>query len=176
MMTNVEFETYLQELGLTQTEAARLLSVNGRTVRRWVDGTVEIPGSVEQAVRAWIRLEELGLAWRPDSEMIGAEATETLAQQIAAYRKHALDLDSLLRRVKARGGPAAPWVIDLAKRRATLGPIEVTFYPLTNGGFSPCAYARRDRPPDQQRDWPLIEDAIACIANAIRAAGKNWAY
>jgi hypothetical protein len=106
--------------------------------------------------------------------MIGEEDSVGIAAQIASYRKHALDLDALLRRVKQRGGPAAPWKVELRKRLASLGPIDVSFYALTNGGFSPAYYTRKDCPPDQTRDRLLLEDAFACIAEEIKKAGKGW--
>ncbi len=75
----------------------------------------------------------------------------------------------MLEKVKKRGGPAAPWVVDWHKGKATLGALEVTFYKLTSGGFSPQSYIRRDEiEPNVQRDGHLIEDALACIAKAVR--------
>lgn len=85
------------------------------------------------------------------------------------------DLDAVIQKVKARGGPAAPWHVDLKKRRATLGPIELSFYPLVGGGFSPQFYRRSDQDHDIMRDRPLLEDAFVCIANAISKAGLDWA-
>ena len=173
-MNAKEFRAALKALGINQTEASTLLDVSDRSVRRWAEGPEEIPGPVEQTLRAWVRLEVVGLAWRPDREMIGNDISAELRKQIASYRRLALDLDALLRKVKSRGGPAAPWDVDLQRRIATLGPIEVSFYPLTNGGFSPAHYTRKDCSPDQARDQSLLEDAYACIAESIKHAGKGW--
>lgn len=157
----------LNALGLSQVAAARLLSVDPRTVRRWLENPAEISGPAEQALRAWQRLHEYGLPWSPD----GVDLIESNPDRIASYRSHTIDLDALLQRVSKRGGTAAPWVVDLDKGKATLGALEVTFYKLPSGGFSPQSYKRRDHiQPDVQRDWHLIEDAYACIAKAI--AGK----
>lgn len=174
-MTSTEIRACLDRLGLSQADAAKLLSVSPRTVRRWSEEPAEIPGPAEQALRAWMRLDRLGLPWRPDCVAIGENDPEKIAEQIARYRQHAINLDALLLKVEARGGPAAPWHVDLTKRQATLGPIWVSFYPLVNGAFSPAFYRRGDVHPDLARDWTLLEDAFACIANAIKKAGPDWA-
>ena len=106
---------------------------------------------------------------------IGESDLEKFAEQIALYRQHAINLASLIQKVQTRGGPAAPWRVDLKKRQATLGPVRVSFYPLGNGGFSPASYSRSDNFPDLERDWTLLEDAFACISNAIAKAGPDWA-
>src|SRR5580658_3533664 len=100
MMTAIELEQTLLRLGLSQTEAAQLLSVAPRTVRRWLEGE-EIPGPAEQTFRAWLRLHEKKLAWRPDSVSIATDNQD----QIARHRKHAVELSKMLARVEARGGP-----------------------------------------------------------------------
>jgi len=64
-MTKEQFEQYLLRLDLSPAEAAQLLSVSPRTVRRWLEGE-EMPGPAEQAIRAWVRLHERHLPWRPD--------------------------------------------------------------------------------------------------------------
>ena len=172
-MTNEELRASLQSLSLTQAEAARLLAVAERTVRRWAEGTQDIPGPAEKIVRAWTDLQLRGLAWRPDGRALdGADA-----QALAPYWAHAIELDDLLDRVDARGGPAAPWEVDLERSRATLGFLQVTFYKLTNGGFAPQSYRRADDvPPDARRDWQLLEDAYYCIATALADPGGSRVY
>ncbi len=158
-MTAQEFRECLTQLGITQTEAAELLSVSPRTARRWAEASVDgIPGPAEHALRAWLGRQRRGLPWRPGDDD---------ADQIARYREHAIDLYELLLRVERRGGPTGSWTIDLEKGLATLGPMQVAFYKLANGGFSPASYRRSDMLPDVTRDWPLIEDAFACIAKAF---------
>jgi hypothetical protein len=162
MMTSQELRTCLADLGLDDLEAAELLGVSDRTVRRWVDGE-EVPGPVEQALRAWRRLHQRGLAWRPDSVSI----LDDDQQQIAAHRQHAIALDEILSRVQARGGPRLPWIVDREGCRATCGKMEVSFYKLANGGFSPAQYKRKDTYPDVQRDGEFIDDAFFYIAKAM---------
>jgi hypothetical protein len=163
-MSKFDLSNALNSLGLSQVELARFLSVDPRTVRRWVESPSEIPGPAEQALRAWQRLQSYGLPWSP----CGVDLVECDPEQIARHRLHTLELDALLEKVTKRGGPAAPWVVDLDKGKAVMGSLEVTFYMLASGGFSPQSYKRRDEiEQDVQRDWPLIEDAFACIAKAI---------
>ena len=166
-MTESEFKKCLQLLDLSVSAAAKLLSVSERTVRRWADQPEDIPGPAEQALRAWSRLQRTGLSWRPDAIAIGESDVE-IAEKVAAHRHHAIELDALLKRVASRGGPVAPWVVDLERSRADLESISIGFYRLRNGGFSPSVYRRTDSAgTDIQRDWPLIEDGFACIAKAI---------
>jgi hypothetical protein len=135
-----------------------------------------VSGPANQALRAWLRLEELGIPWRPNEALIGLSDAD-IAAQIIALRDHNIGLDAVLQRVTARGGPAAPWKVDLRARSASLGDsFEVHFYALSDGGFSPSTYRRTDRPADYGRDKLLIEDAVACIAEAIRKAGPHWLH
>lgn len=163
-MSPKELHDTLSELGLSQVDMARLLSVDARTVRRWVANPEEITGPTTQALRAWRRLNQLGLAWSPDS----TDIVETDPDQIAAQRAHAIDLSNLLLKVQQRGGPSGAWAVNLEKNNATLGPFVVSFYRTASGSFSPQSYKRTDDiHPDLQRDWPFIEDAFACISTAI---------
>jgi hypothetical protein len=168
MMSANELAKGLKRLALSEVEAGRLLSVTARSVHRWSDGSTEVPGPVEQALRAWLRLDELGLVWRPDGIAIWE------VDQTELFRHHAIELDALIQKVKKRGGPAAPWEVDLVDRTASLGPIEVRFHVLANENFSPSCYTRKDCRPDLKRDWGLLEDAFYCIATAIGKAGKGW--
>ena len=168
-MTPNDLRTALDDLGLTQAELAQLLDTNPRTVRRWESGATPIPGAVAQTLHAWARLQRAGLAWRPEDAILDAGDAESLA----AHRFHSMALDELLERVRARGGPAAPWDVDLERKRATLGGLQLSFYLLANGGFAPQSYRRRDGvPPDLARDTPLLEDGYACIARALERQGR----
>ena len=168
-MTGGEFEQYLMRLSLTPAEAAQLLSVNPRTVRRWLDGE-EVSGPAEQAIRAWIRLHDRHLPWRPDSAAI----IDNDQDQIARHRSHTITLDDLLARVEARGGARLPWNVDWDRGHATLGPIEVSFYKLLGGGFSLGTYTRKDGYPDVERDIEIIEDAAYCIAQALKKKNPDF--
>ncbi|WNV03387.1 hypothetical protein RP726_13080 [Candidatus Methylospira mobilis] len=122
-MTGDELNSALHRLNLEPKEAVQFLGVNQRTFRRWLDHSQEIPGPAECAINAWIRMDDFGLAWRPDSVAI---RTGNL-QSIAAYNDYALELTEIITRATNRGGPASPWVVDMEKRCAT----------LQNGSFSP---------------------------------------
>jgi hypothetical protein len=162
-MTHPELRLTLSRLELTQAETAQLLGVAPRTVRRWLEDE-DIPGPAEQALRAWIRLHERNLPWRPDTESVVKDDQD----QIARHRAHAIRLDDILARVEARGGPRVPWAVDRGRQVATLGPMEVSYYKLASGSFSLANYRRKDSDPDVQRDWEAIEDAAASIAKALR--------
>jgi transcriptional regulator with XRE-family HTH domain len=163
MMTSNELQEYLTLLGLEQAEAAQLLSVSPRTLRRWLDGE-EVPGPVEQAFKAWRRLHDRKLIWRPDTVSI----IEDDQGQIAGHRNHAIELSEALRRVEERGGPRMPWLVDRQGCRAILGPMEVTFHKLASGSFSLANYRRSDSYPDVQRDREFIDDATFYIAKEMR--------
>jgi hypothetical protein len=163
MMTVPELRLTLSRLELTQVEAAQLLGVAPRTVRRWLDGE-DVPGPAAQALRAWIRLHDRNLPWRPDTESVVKDDQD----QIARHRAHAIRLDELLARVDARGGPRVPWSVDRGRQIATLGPMEVSYYKLASGSFSLANYRRKDAAPNVERDWEAIEDAAASIARALR--------
>lgn len=169
MMTKTEFAEHLSALKLSFIEAAQFLGVSERTARRWAEGE-SVPGPVEAALKAWRRLDAQYLPWKPDSMSVFWNDQD----QLRRIREHDHLLDTLMREVEARGGPSTYWAVDLAKQRATLGPAEVNFHKLQQGGFSPTTYRRVDRAPtdDDRRE---IQDACYCIAQAIaraRAANK----
>src|SRR5438105_2331851 len=119
-MTKNELERCFYQLGLTQTEAAKLLGVTSRTVRRWLDDE-DIPGPVEQALKAWLFLHQLNLPWGPDS--VGV--FEDDLAQINAARAHAITMGHIIARVEVRGGARIPWGVNLKERYAELGPMRV---------------------------------------------------
>jgi len=146
----------LGQLGLSQLEAARLLGVKSRTIQRWVAGNPPVGEPAAQALRAWCRLAEHGLAWRPDSDPIDSEDLGAIARR----RQLAIGLEGLIRRVASRGGPKKRWRINLKRRRAMAGSISVTFNTLANGGFCPASYRRLDNSTNRAADAELIEEAI----------------
>lgn len=163
-MTKLELTEYLAALNLSLSDAAQLLNVSERTVRRWAEGEA-IPGPVEAALVAWRSLHERHLPWKPNSISIRENDQDQIQRQTDEDRL----LAQLLKEVEAQGGPANPWSVDLVKQRATFGPAEVAFYRLSNGGFSPSTYRRKDRTP-VEADRQEIRDACYCIAQAFSAA------
>jgi hypothetical protein len=164
-MTANELNDHILALRVTPPEAALLLGVSHRTLRRWLEGE-DVPGPAEAALRAWRTLADLHLPWKPDSVSIFEDDQD----QIARHRRHTEELAALLKRVKARGGPKNPWTVDMSKYTATFGHFEVGFYKLQSGGFSLSTYRRKDEPPDLARDMAQIEDAAYCIATAFAKA------
>jgi hypothetical protein len=163
MMSKAELRLTLARLELRPADAAQLLGVTARTIRRWLEGE-DVAGPAEQALRAWIRLHDRNLPWRPDEESVVRDDQD----QIARHRAHAIRLDEILARVEARGGPRLPWSVDRGRQIATLGPMELSYYKLASGSFSLANYRRKDGELDIERDWEAIEDAAACIAEAMK--------
>jgi hypothetical protein len=163
MMSKAELRLTLMRLELSLADAAQLLGVTERTFRRWSEGE-EVPGPAEQALRAWVRLHDRNLPWRPDEQSIVRDEQD----QIARHRANVIQLDEMLARVEARGGPRVPWSVDRGRQIATLGPMEVSYYKLASGSFSLANYRRKDGEPDVERDREAIEDAAACIARAMK--------
>jgi hypothetical protein len=172
-MLNQALINTLNELVLTKTEVAKLLSVDIRTVMRWVDNSAKMTGPAEQTLQAWLRLHRIGMPWRPDGIDSVLSDFDEIAEKIKIYRHNAMQLNTILKKVKERGGPSAPWKVDLKKNVAILGPIKIWFCRLHNGLFSPSTYSRSDCPPDLMRDKTLIEDAFVCIAFAIDNQDKE---
>jgi hypothetical protein len=168
-MTRDQFNQYLQRLGLSPGETAQLLSVSPRTVRRWQDGE-EIPGPAQQAIRAWVKLHERHLPWRPDSVSVAANDQD----QITRHRSHTIDFNAVIKCVEARGGAKAPWVVDWDSGHASLETMEVSFYKLQSGSFSLGTYRRTDSAPDTERDREMIEDAVYCIAKALEKKSPEY--
>jgi hypothetical protein len=168
MMNTSELNEQLVALGVSPAEAAQLLGVSPRTVRRWLEGE-EVPGPAEAALRAWRTLADRRLPWKPDSLSIFEDDQD----QIARHRRYTEELVEVLRRVEARGGTRNPWTVDLEKCKATFGHFEVGFYKLQSGGFSLSTYRRKDKRPDLGRDMLDIEDAAFCIARAFAKAQSS---
>jgi hypothetical protein len=164
-MTAEELTTHLSILQVTQPEAAQLLGVSPRTLRRWLEGE-DVPGPAEAALRAWRELAERHLPWKPDSVSI----FENDQDQMQRHSRHMQELAAALKRVDARGGAKNPWTVDISRGAATFGPFEVGFYKLQSGNFSVSFYRRKDKEPDATRDMAFIEDAAYCIAKAFGKA------
>lgn len=170
-MINEYLTKAMNELKITQMELAEFLSVDPKTVNRWYNEVVETPGSARAAINAWLYLNRCGLSWRPDG--LDYMSPEQINQQICLYRQHAFDLMDILNRAQTRrvSGhiPYIPWGIDLKTQTAKLELVWISFDRLSNGGFFPSRYWRRDGLfPDLKRDQLLIEDATLCYANAIK--------
>jgi DNA-binding transcriptional regulator YiaG len=59
-MSPQQFRDALRRLRLSQVQAAKRLSVNERTVRRWVAGDSRIPESVALLLHTWLRTRPRG--------------------------------------------------------------------------------------------------------------------
>jgi hypothetical protein len=169
-VTRDELDDHLSFLKVSPPEAAQLLGISPRTLRRYFEGE-DVPGPIEAALRAWRSLQERHLPWKPDTVSIVVNDQD----QIERHLKHAEEFAALLKRVEARGGPKNPWTVDFLKCAASFGPLEVGFYKLQNEGFSLSTFRRRDRAPDLARDMPDIEDAAYCIADTFAKARASSA-
>lgn len=170
-MNSGKLKESLALLGIDSQELALFLEVNPRTVKRWMGDEISVPTRIVRLLEAWILLHKIGLPWRPDGEKF--ITPNVLKQQIALHNQAVLELTEIIKKVKKRGGPAAPWVVNLGMKRAILEKMWISFYVLPNGGFAPQSYGRSDRNPDFDRDRPLLEDGFVCIAEAIANERKK---
>lgn len=58
-MTKSELRDALSDLGLNQSEFARMIGIDPRQVRRWVAGDTAVPGPVVVLVKLWLERPEL---------------------------------------------------------------------------------------------------------------------
>ena len=63
MITPDEIRHILQDLGLTQVEAAELCGVQGRTMRRWIKDPDKMPLTAVETLYSWQYFENNGRAW-----------------------------------------------------------------------------------------------------------------
>ncbi len=168
-MDGAELNEYLGLLELTQADLAARLGVTARTVRRWQTGEQPIPPWVTEVLGAWRQLHTRNLPWGADLESVWYGDDD----QIRRHQDHDKALAQILLRVNARGGPAAPWRVNLRDHSATLGPITVRFYRLASDSFSLANYRRSDMRSNVNRDQPLIEDAVAAFAAAVSDARRT---
>lgn len=162
--TREEFLECLSELGISQVEAAKLLSVTPRTLNRWAEKPHEISGPAEQAFRAWRRLQHYNLPWRPDGIHL-AENDPILCDKIGHLRNYSIGLEDMLKLVPKYDGVNLPWQVDLKKRIARLETIIVDFNILKDGSFTPTTYRRTDQKPCT--NCQLIEFAVIAIQKSI---------
>src|SRR5262249_14661074 len=108
LMDRRELEQFLNELRLGPKQVARYLSVDPKTVGRWLERRsaaghkVNVPGPAAEAIRAWVRFQRLGLPWRPNEQGFLDEAD--VAEEIRLMREQVMALDGVIRKVKNRGG------------------------------------------------------------------------
>lgn len=90
MTKNISISEALEYLDISQTEASKLLDVNVRTIRRWMDNPDEMSGPSKHAISAWCMINKLGLSWRPNSIDIVVKNGDTFE----------LDLDKVCQDIK----------------------------------------------------------------------------
>ena len=116
-----------------------------------------------QALRAWCRLAERGIAWRSDGDPVEVEDLVGLAQ----HRRAALGLQEIQHlRIGQRGGWRRRWRINIDRCRATSTAMVVHFNRLADGSFLPASYRRLDGPARMPHDRPLLEEAMAVFLDA----------
>jgi transcriptional regulator with XRE-family HTH domain len=169
-MNAVDFRDSLAQLGLSQAEAARLLGVELRTVQRWAAGRPVVGEPAAQALRAWCRLAERGIAWRPDGDPV--EAEDLIA--LAGRRRAALRMIQIPRQDGGkRGGGRPRWRINIDRCRATSTAMVVHFNRLADGSFLPASYRRLDGPTQMSRDRPLLAEAAAVFLAAAALGAES---
>src|SRR5262249_49039019 len=129
----------------------------------WAAGRPAVGEPAAQALRAWCRLAERGVAWRPDGEPVEREDLAALADR----RRADLGVPEIVLRSKEqRNAWRRSWHVNIDRWRATSAVMVVHFNRLADGGFLPASYRRLDGDADFQRDRPLLEGAIAAFLEA----------
>lgn len=59
-MTADQYRESIEQLGLSQVAAARLLGVDERTSRRWASGERDVPGPAAQFLRYLLAVKQTG--------------------------------------------------------------------------------------------------------------------
>jgi hypothetical protein len=178
-MKNGKLLETLAYLDVTASELALLLDLNLRTIQRWLSGEVDIPKSVRCLLESWSTLQYLGLPWRPDGLNLLDQSIRK--KQLELHMQTNIELIEVIKKVKARGGPSAPWSVDISRKKANLENMWISFYILPNGGFVPQSYGRSDKKMDFERDRNILEDGFFCIAEKIRnqrvlLSNTQWEY
>ena len=166
LFTSSDLRECLTILRITTSELAGLFSISERTVSRWVNDEITVPGPASCALKAWCTLEALGLPWRPDGLAL-LHPRSALGDPVALSLDPKTEVSKIVNAIKLRGGPSLPWKVDVDKREATLAEIWIKFR-LSSNQFIPQSYGRTDIPPDLNRDKHVIEEGFASIADALR--------
>ena len=159
-------------LRITTSELAELFSINERTVSRWINNEIAVPGPASCALKAWCTLERLGLPWRPDGLAL-LHAKSASGDPLALSLDPKTEVSKIVNAIKLRGGPSLPWKVDVDKREATLADIWIKFRPLSSNQFVPQSYGRSDIRPDLVRDKHVIEEGFASISDALRKSFED---
>jgi hypothetical protein len=194
-MQSAEVRAHLFALALTPTDAARLLGVGLRSVRRWTQPRRLSEDVSEDAGNPPHEGEGVGVdvsggeGEGGGSERIPGPAQQALRAWLKLHRlgqhwrpdglplQH-IDVAAAIERVRARaqgGGRATSWDIDVENRLAVMKGHRVSFVWLAPGRFALQTYCRPAAvaTPGETHAVPaaLIDDACACIAR--RLAGER---
>src|SRR5262249_14759647 len=145
-----------------------LLGVKLRTVQRWAAGRPAVGEPAAQALKAWRRLAERGIAWRPDGDPVEAEELVPFA----ARRRAALEpTENLRRHAVLRAGGRRRGRINIERCGATSQVMVVHFNRLADGSFLPASYRRLEGLAEPEADRPLLEEATAAFLDVAARTG-----
>lgn len=155
-MDKEEFLKALELLKLPPKDLAEFLCITTRTVNRWIKRPSEITGPAKQAIRAWVKLESMGLPWYGISKFNFDE--DGVHKNIKEFSES--NRDKIIEKVLTRSeDKTIKWRIDLSKNLIYLSFINIYFndynmvteYRLLDFSSNTCSFI----------DIPfLIEEAI----------------
>lgn len=198
-MHSSEVRAHLEALALTPGEAARLLGVGLRTMRRWtqpdrLDRQASEPGS-GHSLRHPPRQMPQGLAAREGegavADRIAAPAEQALRAWLKLHRLgehwrpdglalHNVDVLAALDRVRARSGPATHWQVHLAEcvaKKTGRDPAQVSFVRHASGTFTLQTFCSTYDEASRRtlRASCLVETQMALVEDACATVARRLA-
>ncbi len=162
---NNELQIWLDELNLTQIEAAKLLGITARTMNRWMSNSEEMTEPAKLAFKAWITLKDHNLPWQPDVTDICGDVSSEIGKlrNKSMGIKDILDLPALM----------LPWQINMRSKIVTLETVHLSFalIPDDEIGFVPINFWCDDS--NDLNHKQLFNSAIKYVYDYIKGSNDK---